>query len=327
MENAPSYIPTSLGLPIAQSPFQFNGAKLSIFFLECEDEALQNQLDTNINQVSNGEHNYKTLSINNKSVLLMIMADMSFVASDQSGTPYGTIAYPECSFWIPAFDTKTLEPGLFLPLLLLDNGTAIASGREMYGFEKQQAQFQFLNDTGEFDVKQPNFTALPYSFKTLSAQTKGQFNPLFTLSGSHHKHQAESLIDHSLFSSELGKYLFDQPFKVSDSHHTISFEDFLKVNLPCIFLKQFPSIQDGAIACFQKVAHAPFTLDSINGGGLYWQLLPPSITKFQLQIFPVESHPIVEQFGLIAEPQDDGSYLMDTKGFWVDIDFTLQLGA
>jgi len=327
MENASNYIPTPIGLPIAQSPFQFNGAKLSIFFLECEDDALQQQLDTNINQPSDGVNNYKTLSTNNKSVLLMIMADMSFVASNQAGKPYGTISYPECSFWIPAFDTHTLEPGLFLPLLMLDNGTAIASGREMYGFEKQQAQFQFANDDNQFDVKQPNFTALPYSFKTLSAQTKGQFNPLFTLSGGKHKHLAESLIDHNLFSSELGKHLFDQPFKVSGSNHTISFDDFLKVNLPCVFLKQFPAIEGGDKACFQKVVHAPFTLDSINSGGLYWHLLPPSITKFQLQVFPVESHPIVEQFGLIGEQQDDGSYLMDTKGFWVDIDFSLQLGA
>jgi len=327
MENTANYIPTPIGLPIAKSPFQFNGAKLSIFFLECEDEALQEQLDTNINQPSDGVHNYKTLSINNKSILLMIMADMSFEASNQAGQVYGSVDYPECSFWIPAFDTHTLEPGLFLPLLLLDNGTAIASGREMYGFEKQQAQFQFSNDENQFDVKQPNFTALPYSFKTLSPDTKGMFNPLFTLSGAHHKHVAESLIDHNFFSSELGKHLFDQPFKVSGSNHTISFDDFLKVNLPCVFLKQFPAIEDGDKACFQKVVQAPFTLDSINSGGLYWQLLPPSITKFQLQIFPVESHPIVEQFGLIGKQQDDGSYLMETKGFWVDIDFSLQLGA
>lgn len=327
MENASHYIPPTIGLPIAKSPFQFNGAKLSIFFLECEDDALQQQLDTNINQPSNGVNNYKTLSINNKSVLLMIMADMSFVASNQAGKPYGTICYPECSFWIPAFDTNTLEPGLFLPLLMLDNGTAIASGREMYGFEKQQAQFEFPNDDNQFDVTQPNFTALPYSFKTLSAQTKGQFNPLFTLSGGHHKHLADSLIDYTLFSSELGKHLFDQPFQVSGSNHTLSFDDFLKVNLPCVFLKQFPAIEDGDKACFQQVTHAPFTLDSINSGGLYWQLLPPSITKFQLQVFPIESHPIVEQFGLIGKQQDDGSFLMDTKGFWVDIDFSLQLGA
>lgn len=326
MENAPGYIPAPIGLPIAKAPFQFNGAKLSIFFLECENAALQHQLDQSINLPSNGQHNYKTLSIDNKSILLLIMADMSFVASDQKGKAFGTIEYPECSFWIPAFDTQTLEPGLFLPLLLLNNGTAIASGREMYGFEKQQAEFQFPNASNAFDVKQPNFTALPYSFKTLSAQTKGQFNPLFTLSGAHSKHFGESLIDKSLFSSELGKHLFDKPFKVSDSNHTLSFQDFLKVNLPCVFLKQFPSIKDGSIACFQKIAQAPFTLDAINNGGLYWQLIPPAITQFQLQIFPIESHPIVAQFGLLAEQQDDGSYLMDTKGFWVDIDFTLQLG-
>lgn len=327
MENAPDYIPTSLGLPIARSPFQFNGAKLSIFFLECDDQALQQQLDKNVNLPSNGEHNYKTLSINNKSVLLMIMADMNFEASNQAGQVYGNISYPECSFWIPAFDTKTFKPGLFLPLLMLDNGTAIASGREMYGFEKQQAQFTFPNDDNKFDVKQPNFTASPYSFKTLSSQTPGQFNPLFTLSGAHHQHLGESIIDQSVFSSDIGKYLFDQPFKVSGSNHTLSFDDFLSVNLPCVFLKQFPSIQDGAKACFQKVVHAPFTLDSVNSGGLYWQLLPPSITKFQLQIFPIESHPIVEQFGLIAQQQEDGSFVMESKGFWVDIDFSLQLGA
>ena len=78
----------------------------------------------------------------------MVMADMQFVAKDEAGTPYGQIKYPECSFWIPAFDVKNGRCALFSPLLLLDNGTATASGREMYGFEKQQAEFTFSGPEG-----------------------------------------------------------------------------------------------------------------------------------------------------------------------------------
>lgn len=174
------YLALGIGLPIAQSPFDFKDAKLSVLFLECDKQKSQDQLNKYINEPSNGECDYRVLSMKGISYIFMIMADMKFVASNEKGEAYGTVKYPECSFWIPAFDIKNLKPALFLPLLLLNNGTATASGREMYGFEKQQAEFQFLNSE-ELDVKNPNYEVLPYSFTELSEQTPGQFNKLITV--------------------------------------------------------------------------------------------------------------------------------------------------
>lgn len=67
-------------------------------------------------------------------------------------------------------------------------------------------------------------------------------------------------------------------------------------------------------------------MNAINDWGLYWSWLPPKLKHHDITIAPVVSHPIVEQFGLIAELQEDGSHKMKASGVWLDIDFMLELG-
>ena len=331
-ETIKPYTPPGIGLPIAKSPYQFNDAKLSILFLKCDSHQIQIQLDKYINIPSDGECDYRALSMNGDCYLFMIMADMQFVASNEQGQAYGTIKYPESSFWIPAFDIKNLNPGLFLPLLLLNNGTAIASGREMYGFEKQQAEFTFLNSTHQLDIKHPNYIMSPYSFTELSKDTLGKFNPLIKVTGdwdetengetTHLFQNAESIVQ------KLANHWFPDTFSVEGHDHSIKLDDFFspEIPLPCIFLKQFPAVENGSISCFQQVTYAPFDLTAINAGGLYWDWSTLSLKQHTVNVYPIASHPIVEQLGLKADKQQDGSYQMLASGLWVDIDFSLQLG-
>ena len=338
-EKLAPYIPQDIGLPIAEAPFNFNGAKLSVFILECDVASSQRQLDKYINSVD-GSKNYRAISLPGSQVsyIFLVMADMQFTARNQQGQTYGKIKYPECSFWIPAVDINSLEVAMFLPLLLLDNGTAIASGREVYGFEKQQAQFDFYDTAGqcttELNVKKPNFQVNPYSFTTLSADTIGQYNPLLKVAPiAEHAEGTQERFDELSAEAEsllqaVSTHLFPEKFSVHGSEHTVSLTDFVKsdIPLPGIFLKQFPSVTDTGVSCFQQLAKADFRLTAIHGGAPYWSLFPLGLTKHQITLFPVASHPLVEQFGLTASRQDDGSFTMQAKGLWLDVDFSLELG-
>ena len=338
-EKLAPYIPQDIGLPIAQAPFNFNAAKLSVFVLECDVASSQRQLDKYINSVD-GSKNYRAISQpgSELSYIFLVMADMQFTASNQQGQTFGKIKYPECSFWIPAIDINTLQVAMFLPLLLLDNATAIASGREVYGFEKQQAQFDFYDKNGqcstELNVKKPNFQVNPYSFVTLSPDTIGQYNPLLKVTPiATQGDEAEQPFDELAAEAEsllqaVSTHLFPQELAVHGSDHKVSLTDFIKpgIPLPGIFLKQFPSVTNPDQSCFAQLAKANFRLTAIHGGAPYWTLFPLGLTKHQITLFPVASHPLVEQFGLKAEQQDDGSFAMQAKGLWLDVDFSLELG-
>jgi len=338
-EKLAQYIPQDIGLPIAQAPFNFNGAKLSVFVLECDVASSQRQLDKYINSVD-GSKNYRAISVpgSELSYIFLVMADMQFTASNQQGQTFGKIKYPECSFWIPAVDINSLQVAMFLPLLLLDNATAIASGREVYGFEKQQAQFDFYDaaaaSTAQLNVKKPNFQVNPYSFTTLSPDTIGQYNPLLkvaplaTSADKTEQHFDELAAEAESLLQAVSTHLFPGEFAVHDSDHRVSLTDFVKsgIPLPGVFLKQFPSVSDTDQSCFQQLAKANFRLTAIHGGAPYWSLFPLGLTKHQITVFPIASHPLVEQFGLKAKQQDDGSFTMQAKGLWLDVDFSLELG-
>ena len=125
---------------------------------------------------------------------------------------------------------------------------------------------------------------------------------------------------------------FPSELKVNGFKRTVKINEFFKdSSLCCVFLKQFPSIRNQSISCFQKITHAQFRLNTLHKGGIYTNSLRDIISKglikhYDITISPVASHPIVKQFGLKADLQENGNHKMQASGGWLDIDYVLELG-
>jgi uncharacterized protein with NAD-binding domain and iron-sulfur cluster len=244
---------------------------------------------------------------------------------------YGTERYSEISFWIFCYDElRPLAPALFLPYLFPDGFSPIATGREMFGFSKQLATYSY--PSGQLNVWDPRFTATTTAWKVLSPDTQAQRYPFISLPSDEKRAVLElDAVAEKVWKSvdEAGaaivKHFFGAKWTSSKGEVLGDvLNDFLR-HCPAIFLKQFPAIEDAQQAEVRSITSAPFQLDAIHGGFPYLNL--HGLVTFDLQFERLQSHPIVEELGLVtvASSNDDVD-TVQAKGFWVNIDFGLSTG-
>jgi uncharacterized protein with NAD-binding domain and iron-sulfur cluster len=323
------YIPDHVGLGVACQPFILSDSKMAAFFLDCAAAQLNDLLDTYINNPSNGQYNYRCLSANGKSFTVMIQAQMTVDVRNPDGKLYGNERYSELSFWIPCYDRNALKrgefkPALFLPWLFPDSFTAIATGREMYGFRKQLANFRY--PSGKLDLARPEFVAGMTGFKEFGPNSMGRNYDVVSLSGG-----TESLVEKVLETAEAASADVIERFvgkrwfcgETGEELGDIA-NDFL-ADCPAIFLKQFPSIEDAQTAQVRSITAAPFKLLKFRGAFPYLDGL--SLKAFDLRFEKLASHPFVQQLGLTPSSSSPDADTVSVTGFWMDLDFKLETGT
>lgn len=329
MTSSLPYIVDQIGLPILGQPYLFSDAKMATFILDSQASALNQLLDTYINQPSEGQFEYRCLAAKGQAFSVMIMAQMTIDASNPEGQAYGKERYSELSFWIPCYDRKALAQGefkaaLFLPFLFPDSFSAITTGREMFGFRKQLAAFNY--PSGELDVCQPQFTASTCGFKTLGAESVAQQYNFISLQGqSTEPPAAAAWTSTSEAATGMIEHLFGQQWTCGETGEVLGDinEDFL-ANCPALFLKQFPAIEGAQQAEVRSITSAPFQLQAFHGGFPWLKGL--SLKQFDLQFMRLASHPIVDQLGLTPKSSTPDVDTISSKGFWVNVDFSLETG-
>ncbi|QZA76780.1 NAD(P)-binding protein [Deefgea tanakiae] len=324
------YIADQVGLPILGQPYLFSDAKMATFLLDSQASALNQLLDTYINQPSEGQFEYRCLAVKGQAFSIMIMAQMTIDASNPTGKVYGKERYSELSFWIPCYDRKALargefKPALFLPFLFPDSFSAIATGREMFGFRKQLAAFNYPN--GELNVWHPQFTASTCGFKTLGADSIAQQYDFISLLAAEKDETVADSAWRSTSEAATGmiEHLFGQQWTCAETGEVLGdiHADFL-ANCPALFIKQFPAIEGAQNAEVRSIASAPFQLQAFHGGFPWLKGL--SLKQFDLQLMRLASHPIVAQLGLTPTSSTPDVDTVSTKGFWVNVDFSLETG-
>jgi uncharacterized protein with NAD-binding domain and iron-sulfur cluster len=324
-----SYIPDDIGLGVACQPFVLSDSKMAVFFLDCAAAQLNELLDTYINNPSNGQYNYRCLSANGKSFTVMIQAQMTVDVKNPDGRLYGNERYSELSFWIACYDRNALKrgefkPALFLPWLFPDSFTAIATGREMFGFRKQLANFRY--PSGKLNLARPEFSASMTGFKEFGPGSMGQPYDVVSLSGG-----SETLIDKVLEEADAAAENVIERFvgkrwfcgETGEDLGDIA-NDFL-ADCPAIFLKQFPSIEDAQTAQVRSITAAPFKLLKFRGAFPYLDGL--SLKTFDLRFAKLASHPFVQQLGLTPSSSGPDADTVSVTGFWMDLDFQLETGT
>jgi hypothetical protein len=294
------------------------------FLVPADYGALVSMIDAQLNAACAGTN------VVYKPLLPMAAIVCADVTKSFSTTPpdsmKGWNAERDFGVWIPVVsgtqDGSTWKPGRigwYLPYVFVDNVAAMVTGREVYGFFKQQATLacppkpsapgMFSIDALVIPRYTPDSQAENLRLMTLTS-TEGNAAP----SGMWQT-AADAL--EALWSGIKGAFYdnayqnYPLPFTAWDLLKN-ALEDLVTGDVPMVFLKQFRDCAVPATACYQAVIEAPAKLNKFYEG---WFTHPHDIV-----IAEYDSHPIVKECGLA------GPKLRSEVGFWCRMDFTMQPG-
>jgi len=310
-DSLPDYAEHGTGFPVFRGPYLQKDARLAAFFFNADTEQLTRLYDRTLNV--SGAFEYKYVPIT--SSLMLVFTDMLVSSRDERDAQVGLIPETEVSFWVLTVAMQKTHSGdiphhlaWFLPYLLVDEGNAIATGREVYGFNKLAAQFEKPEK-----IQKPEFTADVLGFKEFGADSIAQRGRLLELRASSSTDPTSSGDLESIKSAMADELLGN--IRTDLGGGLLEFAArFINDHVPLVFLKQFRDAQNTQKACYQRLIEAPLQVENFYEGGLF----PDPYT---LSIASLASHPLAQNLGL--KEADQRSRL----GAWMRVDFGLGNGV
>jgi len=307
----PDYADNGAGFPVFRGPYLQKDARLAAFFFQSDTERLTTLCNQTLNVSESFEYKYLPLT----SSLMLVFADMLVSSRDERDAQVGLIPETEVSFWVLTVAMQKTQGGYiphhlawFLPYLFVDESNAIATGREVFGFNKLAAQFQKPEK-----IQSPEFTADVLGFKEFGADSIAQRERLLELSAS----SATDLTRSSDLESIKNK-IVDELFKniqTGVGGGLVEFAArFINDHIPLVFLKQFRDAQNTHLACYQRLIEAPLKVEMFYEGGFFPE-------PYTLNIASLASHPLAQNLGLKEADQKS------TLGAWMRVDFMLENGV
>ncbi|MFN8412617.1 MAG: hypothetical protein U0Z26_09540 [Anaerolineales bacterium] len=306
----PDYVDGGIGLPVFRGPYLQKDVNLAAFLYNADINTLTALCDQTLNQVPSSPFKYIPLMAN----VILVYADMLVSSLDERDTQVGLIPETEVSFWVLTLAMQKTSTGeiahhlaWFLPTLLVDEANAIATGREVYGFNKQAGTFEKPQD-----IQSPSFTANVLGFKQFSQTAIAQKERLLELHLSSSEGTQSSWNDWSTakdyFVGELLKNI-----RPDLGASVVGFVAQALVNhIPLVFLKQLRSASTTEKAIYQKIVEAPLQIENFYSGSMLTQ-------SYELNISHLESHPVAEKLGLQLKQSTN-------LAAWLKVDFILDSG-
>jgi hypothetical protein len=202
----------------------------------------------------------------------------------------------------------------FVPQLFVDESNSIATGREVYGFNKQAAHFE-----KPASIRHPVFAVDVLGVKHFAPQATGQHERLLNM---HHIGAAPIDDRPPTWQSwdDAQADVLPQLLKTvaaDTKNKLVEITTMLITNqMRLVFLKQFRDVADTRLACYQAVVEAPLSLLQFQQGG--------SLSgDYVLHINPLDSHPIAQTLGLRLEHDEQRA----SMGLWMKLDFLLGAGT
>ncbi|MBN2119005.1 MAG: hypothetical protein JW730_20725 [Anaerolineales bacterium] len=305
-ETLPDYADNGLGFPVFRGPYLQKDARLAAFLFNADIERLTTLCDRSLNVSESFMYKYVPMTSN----IMLVFADMLVSSRDERDSQVGLIPETEVSFWVLTTAMQKTQSGYtphhlawFLPYLLVDEGNAIATGREVFGFNKLAAQFQ-----KPVQIQKPEFTADVLGFKQFGADSIAQKEHMLALSASSSADPTRSS-DPETIKREMADKLFGNIRAGLVEFAARSIND----DIPLVFLKQFRDAQHTHKACYQRHIEAPLQVETFHEGGLFPE-------PYTLSIAALASHPLAQNLGLNETSQTSIS------GAWMRVDFVLQNG-
>jgi len=256
------------------------------------------------------------------SSVVMIYADMFVASQDVRDRQVGRLPETELSFWILTLALRKAGPiylphhlAWFLPDLLVDESNAIATGREVYGFNKQMAMFEKPER-----IQQPEFTADVIGFQQFQLG-EGKRERLLTVRRTGDSPASAAPTGGAWTSLDEAHMAIEQELLSQVEAQTPGplFEAATRLaaeRAPLVFLKQFRDAAHTERACYQAVIEAPIKVERFYEGGFF-------DGTYSLQVNPLASHPLAQRLGLRLQDGEQSA----TLDAWMKVDFTLESGV
>jgi hypothetical protein len=292
---APDYIARGGDLVMA-APLALRGATMYSFLVDADAAQLQRMVDAQLNAVGGG---YTVLGGFCAIVCADITNSYSTVPPDSTK---GWMSERDFGVWVPVVRNGRI--GWYLPYVFVDNVAAMVTGREVFGFFKQQAMLAMPPSPQAPGMFAIDALVIP----RFSTASQAENLRLLTITG-------EPSCDGMWDSTKAAVAAIQGLVPDGVSWWTLVknlVEDLVTGDVPMVFLKQFRDATDPTKACYQAVIEAPSHLDRWYGG---WFTAPKDIS-----ITAYDSHPIAAECGL-ATP------LRSAVGFWCRMDFTMRAGV
>jgi len=307
----PNYADNGTGFPVFRGPYFQKDARLAAFIFNADTERLTTFCNRRLNVSKSFAYRYLPVT----SSLMLVFADMLVSSRDERDRQVGLIPESEVGFWVLTIAMKKTRGGYvphhlawFLPYLFVDEGNAIATGREVYGFNKLAAHFQKPEK-----IQKPEFRAEVLGFKEFGADAIAQRELLLALSASSSTDLFASS-DLETIKNKIADELFKQMRSGLGGGLFEFAARFVNDHIPLVFLKQFRDAQNTHKACYQSLIEAPLKVETFYEGGLF----PEAYT---LKVADLASHPLAKTLGLAGADQKS------TLGAWMRVDFVLENGV
>ena len=312
----PSYVDSGIGLPVFRGPYLQQDTEMAVLFFHADADQLAALCDRYLTAPSEGQTKYVPLLPQ----VAVVLAEMQATSGDERDRQVGRLPETEVSFWILTLAMKKVggvfvpdHLAWFLPFLFVDESNVIATGREVYGFNKQAGQIQ-----KPAAIQRPEFSLDVLGVREFKLEATGKLERLLDMrqvdravgeepSGMWHSWENAR----TAITPEILKILAADAKNKAAEIATLLVTHQMRL----VFLKQFRDVVNTQQACYQAIVEAPLMVQTFRQGGFL-------TGKFAMSVNRLDSHPLAEALGLRLENGEQQSAL----GLWMKLDFMLGEG-
>ncbi|MBP7689719.1 MAG: hypothetical protein KA765_17510, partial [Thermoflexales bacterium] len=248
----PTYVDGGFGLPVFRGPHAQQDAQLAAFFFDADSQQLTALCNQYLNFPTNGHTKYLPLLPK----VVVLFADMFVASRDERDSQVGRFSQAEVSFWIPTVALRSVggvfmpdHLAWFVPQLFVDESNSIATGREVYGFNKQAAHFEKPKS-----IRHPAFAVDVLGVKHFAPHATGQRERLLEM-----RRVGDAPIDERPptwqswddAQADVVPELL-KTVAADSKNKLVEITTMLITNqMRLVFLKQFRDVADTRLACYQ----------------------------------------------------------------------------
>ncbi len=291
----------SLPAPVAMPNSTMHG-----FVLNGDKARIQHFLDRLFLDATGGELRFVPLTHQ----VLLAFADLPRVSSPAL-PDWGWGKEHDVGFWVPVAGLRRKAQGgwsldrvaWFMPYVFVDQGTALVTGREVYGFLKEWGPSQIPEDP----LGGGPFTLDASAIEKFSPDSEGTIRRVVTLTQRAGAKTGDAAIqseyeDFAALHKHLVRTLVPKEGIGLDDGTTLDAKALwaeleamlFRQEMPMVFFKQFRTIEAGNGACYQAVTQANIKLGRFHGIHLH-----PS---YDFKLEPLANLPITQDLG-VADQQ------------------------
>ena len=309
----PSYVEGPANV-VKRLPYVGFDATLQGFMFQAKRNRLQHVCDEMLNAPSHGAVKFRALSSH---VFLTALYQPRVQSADPVDRTTGYVDEIDLALWILTFGGRADDVSSWalrwMPVwLFVDTGSAIAAGREVFGYPKHQSTFSRAIAAPPRDAA---VTVETMAFVGAGPDEPARKFPLLTLEPVGPPDKGKLPSNPSLFgqiAAGVREILAGHAQTLGVASGLLERLTLPFVNMPMVFLKQFRDIHEPGRACFQAVTTVPVESRHIHDAGFF-------ATSYRLNIGRAMSHPIEEVLGL--QPSQESEF-----GFWLIQDFYVGYG-